>query len=379
MPSTALVDISNVKKFVGNKKFVDFDQHEINDENNVDIRTVRKTKEDENNPLKNLYLLISNNEEQFNGIILEKDTNKVVCASQNKVNEINTQESLVDKINTSTDNLIRYEYCEDGTIIRLYNYNDTWYTATTKCIDARSSYWSSKKSFDEMFWECFDKSLLQNLDKSHTYVFVLLHSENRIVVRHTKNMLVYVSQINNETMTEDFVNVFKGVYGIKRPNLILEFNPLEVTKYFHPFKRGILVKIYDRINKIWNVYKYDFENYTLIKEIRGNVPEIRYRYLELLNNKEYIENLEYYYQEHIVMFTIIKSSLRNLVNAIYKLYVESHIKHSVKIEDDNLFYITLKQLHAQYKQTNKSITYDDVVNKIYNMDKVVLRKLLKWN
>lgn len=384
MPSISYIDIANVNNFVKDKNF-----SELESSQNEEILIKTQKNIDQNDPLNNLYLLVNNSSstetnitpnknEQFNGIILEKDTNRLVCANQNKVQDISNIIELKELINNNKDKQIRYEYCEDGTIIRLYNYQDHWYTATTKCIDARNSHWSSNKNFDELFWEVFDESLLQNLDRNSTYIFILLNVENRIVVKHTKNMLVYICKINNETAVEDFVNIFKGVYGIKRPNLLLEFNPDNINMYLHPFKRGILVKIYNGIEKKWDVYKYDFESYTFIKTLRGNVPEIKYRYLELLNNPIFTQQLEYYYPEHLVTFTIIKSCIRNLIGNIYKLYVESHIKHSVKIDDSHLFYITLRQLHAQYKQTNKPITYDDVTDKINNMDKSVLKKLLQW-
>lgn len=379
MSIQSIVDISKVKEFVNNKSFIELKDNE-NKNDDIEIKTI-KTNETENNAtesdLANLYLLVSKTDEQFSGIILEKDTNKIVCANQNKVIDMQNIEELKSTVN-SAKGLIRYEYCEDGTIIRLYNYNDNWYTATTKCINANESYWSSEKSFNDLFWEVFDKSLLSTLDKSYTYIFVLLHSENRIVIKHTKNMLVYVSRINNDTLYEDYVNIFKGVYGIKRPNIIVNMDIDNINNYLHPFKRGVLVKTYDAYNKKWTIYKHDFENYIFIKDVRGNVPQIRYRYLELLSNPEYVKYLEYYYNENYVMFSLIKSSIKELISNVYKLYVESHIKHSVKIEEDNLFYITLKQLHAQYKKNNKAITYIDVANKINGMDKVVLKKLLKW-
>lgn len=376
MSVQSIIDISNIKNFISDKSFIELKTENDNDKNNnIEIKT---PKENEKTPdLSNLYLLVSKDDDQFNGIIFEKDTNKIVCANQNKV--IDMQDTI--KLKNTIDNakgLIRYEYCEDGTIIRLYNYKDNWYTATTKCINANDSYWSSEKSFNELFWEVFDKDLLSTLDKSYTYIFVLLHSENRIVIRHTKNMLVYVVRINNETLEEDYNNQFKGIYGIKRPNVIVNMDINNINNYLHPFKRGILVKIYNANDKKWVIYKHDFENYIFIKDVRGNVPQIRYRYLELLNNPDNIKHLEFYYNENYVMFTIIKSGLKELVHNIYKLYVESHIKHSVRIEEDNLFYTTLRQLHAQYKKNNKPITYNDVADKIYSMDKPVLKKLLKW-
>jgi hypothetical protein len=315
---------------------------------------------------------------QANGIIFEKETNKVVAMCQNKLITCNNINEISD-----INELKRIEYCEDGTMIRLYNYNDTWYTSTTRCIDARKSYWTSTKNFDELFWDIFDKTLLSTLDKNYTYVFILLHKENRIVVKHKINMLVYISRINNETYVEDYIQQFNNIYGIRRPKKIDtniyekdEINNME--KLYHPFKRGILIKTLNTTTNQSVNYKIDYENYINIKMIRGNVPEIRMRYLELLNDPERLQIFEQHYNEYKFMFRIIKNEVLKLIKSIYRLYVDSHIKHTIKVDDTNIYYKTLRQLHAQYKIKNVPISFDEVQKKIYTMDKKIIKKLLIW-
>lgn len=318
---------------------------------------------------------------QANGLIFEKDTKRVICMCQNRLNDIDNFEEVINLVQNNSHG-VRIEYCEDGTIIRLYNYGGEWHTATTRCITANSSYWTGNKDFDTMFWETFDKNLLETMDTNFTYVFVLLHRENRIVVKHNVNMLVYVSRINNSTYIEDFSNQFRNVYGIKRPKLmdVEDFRNLgsDVNNFDCKFKRGILIKIFDKASKTWDLYKYDFERYKMIKSIRGNVPQIRMRYLELLNKPESLVLLEKFYTENTFMFTYIKAALLKLVKTVYRLYVESHIKHTVQVTQENLYYRTLRQLHAQYKLTNKPIGFTDVQDKIYSLDKMVIKKLLAW-
>lgn len=314
---------------------------------------------------------------QANGIILEQGTNKVVAMCQNKLQDLNSLDELYDLINTNINNKIRLEYCEDGTMIRLYNHDNNWYTATTRCIDAKMSYWTSNKNFDDLFWEVFDKSLLYSLDKEYTYVFILLHKENRIVIKHNVNMLVYISRINNISLEEDYANVFHNIYGIKRPKKI-EMNNLSEA-FYNPFKRGIIVKILDKRINLWNLYKLDFDQYRSVKTIRGNVPDLRMRFLELLNNPNDMKMLEVLYNENKYMFNVIKISILKLVKEIHKLYIDSHIKHSIEVKEGNVFYRTLKQLHAQYKLTNKPILLEDVQNKIYSLDKNIIKKFLNWS
>ena len=347
---------------------------------------------------------------------------------------IDTEAEFKEIYSKNANKKTRMEYCEDGTSIRLYNWKGTWYTATTKCIDARSSYWSCEKSFDKMFWDIFDTGLLKQLDEKYTYLFVLLHVDNRIVIKHKKNSLIYISRIHNETLHEDFTNYFywnkfnlssfnkeseirkqeicenmefdeemcrqmlveQTVYDkheyerqlysirqIKRQIVVKDFRIENYENIISNNKRGVLFKVYEsesesNDNGKWKLYKYDFENYKMIKEARGNVPNIKFRYLELMKTPETLEILEKNYLEYNFMFSVIKNCINKLAKKIYMLYVESHIKHNVKIDTDNLYYQTLRQLHGQYKLQQKPITYDAVRTKLISLDKSVIYKLLEW-
>lgn len=408
-----VLNISKITSFIKSEKFQHFinsasdkttentknKKNTENTENNVDIDTEKNENHKESIEIENetyniiykknndLYLLSADTqsseneptdfEVQCNGLIFEKESNKLICANNNTMFNLKNFEDVHSLLNKCSDKnkKTRIEYCEDGTIIRLYNYKDTWYTATNRCIDANNSFWCSNKSFDSMFWEIFDKNMLNDLDKNFTYVFILLHKENRIVVRHTKNMLVYINRINNETLFVDYTNVFYNTYGIKRSQII---KSSEQLISHHPFKRGFIIKIYNEQFDTWNEYKYDFPEYTYVKAIRGNVPQIRYRFLELLKNKEMLLNLEKIYNENKFMFETIKNSLLKLSKTIHKLYIESHVKHTTKVDDTNIYYQTLKQLHAHYKIKNETITFDVVKEKVNSMEKHVLRKLLGW-
>ncbi len=321
-----------------------------------------------------------NIKKQSNGLIFEKSTKKIVGMSQNKLQELDNFNDVIKLVETNDS--VRIEYCEDGTIVKLYYHNGSWNTSTTRCISAKSSFWASSKSFDTLFWEVFDKNLLNFMDTNFTYIFVLLHSENRIVVKHNVNMLVYVSRIHNTLFYEDFTNQFKNLYGIKRPKMMdkYEFKKLSenVDNYDCKYKRGIIVKVFIKEKGSWDLYKYDFQSYKMVKDIRGNIPQIRMRYLELLTKPESLQLLENFYSEHTFMFTFIKASLLKLVKTVYKLYVDSHIKHLVKVDETNPYYRTLRQLHAKYKITNNPIGFSDVQERIFSLDKMVIKKLLNW-
>lgn len=350
----------------------------------------------------NLYLLSgkkndlqTNLQRYCNGVILEKETNKIVCSCQPSFVNANG-DNISDLMNNGT-----FEYCEDGTVIRLYNYQNEWKTATSKCIDAKNSFWTSQQTFDEMFWELFSVENLKTLDPNCTYIFVLVHTDNRIVIKHDENKLVFACVINNSSGEciqdfhfEDESLIHRGVsidktnsdecidfqlnhdtmLKIQKNEIINEStNKVSILeKFYNPNKRGILITIND------TTYKFDFSTFQIIKDIRGNIPQIRMRYLELLGNPDALKMLEQYYNEYHMLFSMIKFTLEKLFKHVYFLYVQSHIKHKINIEEGHMFYQTLRQLHGQYKKTNQAITLDDVKNKITSLDKHIIKNFLGW-
>lgn len=385
---TTFVSINNVEALF--REATSFEQiKEIAHESGIEVR------ECNDEALKNLYLLVSDKSSvlsplqmECNGLIMEKDTNKMVCMCQNKFANINQDSSQVEQIEGLKNRFSRFrmEYCEDGTVIRLYHYNGTWYTATTRCIDARKSYWSSDKTFNDMFWEIFNSSKydIQHLDTNYTYSFILIHKENRIVVNHKYNNLIYINRIHNTTKQEDFTNYFynedprRCIRRTKQIEINMAINyPLD--DYYLPDKRGVIMKFLDTESHSWKLYQYDFNSYTKIKEVRGNVPLIRMRFLELLEDPEKLQLLESNYPEHSMTFSMIKNSMNKLYREVHNLYYQSHIKHSVTVEESNKLYRTLKQLHGQYKKQGTIITLEEVVKKVNSLDKNVIKTLIGWN
>ena len=131
-------------------------------------------------------------------------------------------------------------------------------------------------------------------------------------------------------------------------NRLVTLNTLE--DYFHPFKRGILIKVPDE-NKGYISYHYDFEQYQKIDLLRGNVPTIDDRFLELYLLKDFktIKTLENYYR---VSSKNIKKSLFDLYKIIFDLYVKTHKLHLLKIDETNKYFTTLKQIHALFFSKN---------------------------
>ena len=102
------------------------------------------------------------------------------------------------------------------------------------------------------------------------------------------------------------------------------------------------------------------------------------RYLELLGDLDKLEMLETNYPEHKMSFTMVKHCMNKLYTEVHNLYYQSHIKHSVTVEETHKLYRTLKQLHGQYKKQGTIITIEEVTKKINSLDKNIIKTLLGW-
>jgi len=277
---------------------------------------------------------------QCRGIILEKETNRIVCYTFDK---------NYDSITELEPNYNRIEELIDGTQIRLFFYNGEWRCATTRCIDAKKAYWFSDKSFFDMFGEAataigFD---LNKLDKACCYAFVLCHPENRIVVKYEKPALYHVLTRNMNTLQETECDI-----GVAKPR---RYDSLPAS--------GIAI-IVDRNGRRMKVQD---DKYKLMKELRGNGNNLFFRYLELRKDGLVDQFLEYYpeYEKKIEEY---QREFANMTSEIYKLYVSKHITHGITDETPKHMKHILYMLHGNYLRTGRKITYVNVAEELNELD-----------
>ena len=114
---------------------------------------------------------------------------KIVCYTFDKcLEEDNLNENLID-----TDIITQPIY--EGTLVRLYCYNNEWHISTKKMIDAHKATWISDKSFGEMFDELFDKNSLIKYNTNYCYSFLMGHKENNIL-KIENNYILHINTID---------------------------------------------------------------------------------------------------------------------------------------------------------------------------------------
>lgn len=281
---------------------------------------------------------------------IRDEQNNILCVQTPFIKDVSEKSITEILLEFSGVNDLNVEYLEDGTLVRLYNDGQDWKVATNNKEDAYKSYWSSNKSFGEMFWEIVDDKdqFVKVLDSNFTYFFVLLHVENIHVIKINKNSLVYLYSLNNKDETECKNFPIDSFVYVKTPI---------IHNFTMPFlkKRGIIFKYNNEY------YKKDFDYFLMIKEARGNEPNILKRYLELLydNDSKNIRILKRHYKN------INFDSVLKFVNKLYTDYIESHIKKVKQITDEEIL-LLCKKLHYHYKTSNEKITKKIVIKILQN-------------
>jgi hypothetical protein len=318
-----------------------------------------QVKESIQNP--NIYMLVyQKDKSDFNiplvsecrGIILEKNTNKVLCYTFDRKQEFNW-----DSDNTSICQSV------DGSQLKLYYYNDEWMISTTRCIDADKSFWYSEKSFKELFDECLNESIIDydKLNKEYCYSFVLCHKENRIVIKHNMNHLVHVLTRDLSKDNYPFIDVD---VGITKPEKVNIDNHDEIDKMISNNKtlEGLFM---------WRDGKHcklKFDYYTNIKKLRSNSRDLLYEYIHNVctgNKDMYISE----YDEYKDNFKLYENRLSNIINRIHYNYMEYFVHKNIILKQVNkVYHKHLYGLHGIYKKDGTKITKEVVRNYVLSLD-----------
>lgn len=301
---------------------------------------------------------INNVRNQSVGVIFEKGTNRVVCYSHNK---IVCYSSTVKYIKGETV----VEELYDGTVIKLYYYDDKWNVATNNCIDAGNAYWTSDKSFLQLFEEASEQLDYNLLKKEFCYTFILLHPENINVLKHLEKKIIHVGTIDLKTLTNVEVDI-----GIeKNEEIIIEdiSELLEKVDTLPYYKMGYLLKNGSDRMQLIN------KNFLKVKELRGNTTDFFYRCVIMYKYGKKNEFLEYY-PEYKYMFETIHMKIYQLSKLIHNQYM---LRYVLKINVNSEYDIVLRHLHKKYIQTKSKTTLNDVITQIKSYSPLRISNLLK--
>jgi len=318
-------------------------------------------------------VLSPNDIKQYRGIIKEDDTDNIVCKTFGFTPEFgaNDTENLKTYLEPmlSNPNVIRMPAFE-GCLIRRFYHNNNWYVSTHKKIDSYTSKWGCDKSFGELFDEAYNRFTESDSnkeyyeDKNYVCVFLLKnYIGNRIVcVAGEKPELQFIVRINKVDNTNEFSNYHEKIITDNKSMTLETVNEL-ISQVDITTSQGLMF-INTQTLEALKVIKDDYIFYALL---RGNQPNILYRYIELQQaddskNVEFFFNL---YPEKREEFLNFHQVLGDICVNVYRKYRNRYVRKQVAIAPQEQFYI-MKELHESFITSEKQdiITQDKVCSYI---------------
>jgi len=306
----------------------------------------------------------------FNGVIIDKSTLKVVCYTFDKcLEENNIHQNLI-----NTEVTVQPVY--EGTLVRVYYYNNKWNISTKKMIDAYNSKWASNKSFGEMFAEIFGNSWLEHMNdfpsKDYCYSFLMGHIDNNIL-QIDKNYLIHlntVDLVNNKEVD------FRYVCNTRNINHILNYDSYKFIKNDYESIKNYIEQLKNdqTLNSIGYMLinngirqKFMKNNFTQIRELWGNTNNRLFRYLNLRKNPENLKKYLDIFPKDKKEFLEFEHYLMNIATFILNIYRNRHItKQITKVP----FYLrdTIYKIHGLYLQTKNKVNFNDINVLLHNLD-----------
>ena len=294
---------------------------------------------------------IDNFTKLFKSIIVDQKTNKIVCISPMK--------SIKCDHNILLNNDVQISRMYDGTMINVFYHNNEWILSTRSFIGAKN-YWNknSKKSFKDMFNECFNQ--YDELNKTHSYSFVLQHKDNSNITPVLENKVILVEEYDSELNRLDLnennysflcVKTYKNYHELKM-----------VEKDIHKYDKG-----YNIIN---NNYRnvYITEDYKYIFDLKPNQNNKMFIFLTLYKQRKLNEYLKIYKNDK-ELFEMYKNKYEIMRNELYSNYCNHFIKKNIVTKDvPYQLKPIIHELHDIYRSTGQKINYKLINDYLKNMN-----------
>jgi len=297
--------------------------------------------------------------DECNGIIMDKNNFKIICYTFNKCSDTSTKMDL---------NNLFIEHSIEGTLIRLFYYQERWVVSTKKCIDASKSIWLSKKNFLELFEECLEKyfSIHQFnniLNKLYCYSFIIMHPENKIVVNYTTPLLYHISTRDLNTLKEICNDI--GIPKPKRNNISYEYFQNNLINLYIDTSLQYEGYIFTDIH--YNRYKVINPYFNKVRNLWGNTNNRFFRYIELRKDYTLLNEYIYFFPYDVNIFSEYEKNIQNVAYEILRIYLLKYIqKNNEKIP----FYFSkiIYKLHESFLKDKIKTDYNKIMLKLLDLE-----------
>ena len=368
--------------------------------------------EDYKNKLQLLHYKECNNDsEQYikecRGVIKSED--KIVSKSFGYMDELtvdNDNSEILKRIHSFNQTKIYPMY--EGTVLRMFYWKHKWYLSTHKKLNAFDSKWGNSdcKTFGEMFieslcyltskcsynndtseyvnnilknpeelWTVFDNFCFQ-LDTKKTYVFLLLHDRDTSIVctRYAElPFCFHIGEFDNSThlLVEGNTSGLPSLPTLTFNNV---FDLIEsVRKMDHTAHPGVILYFPNQTQlKLYN------KNYKDVLEIRGNQPDLLYRYFELRKNRELSSKFLELYRDEEEYLISSELTLLEVGKLIFQAYMNRYIhkRYVFLPKCEHLVMQMCHKWHNENRDTNK-ISVNKVLSILEDLPTKMLYSIVK--
>jgi len=348
------------------------------------------------------------------GVVTAND--KVICQTYGYTHEYTTDNTEAIKNSMDFESNFVVQDAHEGSLLRAFCVNDTWYIATHRKLDAFRSKWASRQSFGAQFVESlvstydsdenFKKKIdsisdedasnvqvftlrssehdknpvllkfLSTLDKTKCYCFLVRNtSENRIVCQSPEKPTLYHSG-TFAMGTSEFLGLDSDL-GVPVPRTHNFTSWDEVCKYvdeetnYENLQGLIVFNGRDHVKVLNKDYKRYFD-------VRGNEPSIRYRYLQVRMDTKQTDMLYELYPRYTDQFENYENTLYGFAKTIYDAYVKRFIKRQfVTLPKEE--YTIMRACHSWHLEdrSKNRMNLRKVIEKMNAQSPTTLNKMIR--
>jgi len=297
-------------------------------------------------------------------VIVNNDKNVVGFAPPKSI----PSEDFINIYSENDNGIIAEEFVE-GTMINVFwdesiGLTGGWEISTRNTVGATSSFYKgpSAKTFRDMFLEAAKETnlVLESLNKSHCYSFVLQHPENRIVVAFKKPQLYLVAVY--EIINEDNIVRINVVDRNEYKEFINSLNnSVKFPEEYQLNKYSELIEKYGSMNTSYDIVGVILYNkltgerakirnpvYEQVRNLRGNQPKLQYQYICLRKDGKVKDFLKFY-PENKKEFSKFRDQIHLFTDTLFSNYVSCYIKKQKPlIEFSNQYRTHMFNIHKQY-------------------------------
>lgn len=293
------------------------------------------------------------------GVIIEKNKNdefKILCRSFPFTEErLPSSSPIPDFYFRKPDTVVVQAY--EGTVFRVWWYEKKWFLSTPRKIDARNSKWAGPV-FGEMFKDIMtDEEIDTVLDRNVCYTFLMCHPDNRLITSYKEACLYHVGVYNPLTQSfhssgdEEFKRSIVEHKNIKYPeemkveswnDLISQISDLD----WKTTSSGALVRVGKIPIKVTN------SSYEKMRELRGNEPNLRIRWFQLLEEKR-SQELEDLLPEKKEFFDKLKVDNESVIEWLINIYNKRFVQKDKTQLPKEVFWV-VRMCRDAMKNFNKS-------------------------